>query len=367
MIISHKHKFIFVKTHKTATQTFFNVIKPYLGPDDVAVGDERVAFTAKNKGLHPKDWTFVDTSQNIEHKFSTGENAKKYKDFMGNHIPWFTIKKIVGEEIWDSYHKFTFEREPLDRMLSLFFFLENRFVKTQCKPNPNAKIDKELLNPNGQWFVPSLKSPLLLNKEAVRRYFEEWLLVQLKAEVLPLTEENTYSHFAIEKEMEVLRRANKDNNCNVFFMEEESNHLIKVPHPKLGYNIYRDAPPLEDDRILIHDRGFYDKSKPAYKKYFSLEGQCRFLNYGYYHDGKDLQVDKVINFRNLPYELNDWFKAKNININISKEEYNGGALNTEHRKDQRTKIPKEWWYEGNMGMDLKQMIQQKFSFIPLSS
>ena len=31
MIVSHKHKFIFIKTHKTSTQTFMKFIKPYLG------------------------------------------------------------------------------------------------------------------------------------------------------------------------------------------------------------------------------------------------------------------------------------------------------------------------------------------------
>ena len=39
MIISHKHKFIFVKTHKTSTQTFMKFIKPHLGETDVMAGD----------------------------------------------------------------------------------------------------------------------------------------------------------------------------------------------------------------------------------------------------------------------------------------------------------------------------------------
>ena len=39
MIVSHKHKFIFIKTHKTSTQTFMKFIKPYLGNDDIMAGD----------------------------------------------------------------------------------------------------------------------------------------------------------------------------------------------------------------------------------------------------------------------------------------------------------------------------------------
>ena len=39
MLVSHKHKLIFVKTHKTSTQTFHNFMKEHLGPEDVMTGD----------------------------------------------------------------------------------------------------------------------------------------------------------------------------------------------------------------------------------------------------------------------------------------------------------------------------------------
>lgn len=42
------------------------------------------------------------------------------------------IKKIVGDEIWDSYFTFTFERNPWDKMVSSYHFKK----KTNKMPNP---------------------------------------------------------------------------------------------------------------------------------------------------------------------------------------------------------------------------------------
>ena len=99
MIVSHKHKFIFIKTHKTATQTFYNVIKPHLGPEDVLVGDERVPS--------PDGKTFYDTSLNVDRCLYNDQTGGDIRDRMGNHIPWFTIKDAFGDDVWKEYKKFT--------------------------------------------------------------------------------------------------------------------------------------------------------------------------------------------------------------------------------------------------------------------
>ena len=84
MIVSHKHKFIFVKTHKTATQTFLKFIKPHLGADDVMAGDP------------PNDHN-ADTRVNVEVPFAdTNKTASEYQEIYGNHLPWFIIKEIIS-------------------------------------------------------------------------------------------------------------------------------------------------------------------------------------------------------------------------------------------------------------------------------
>ena len=55
MIISHKHKFIFVKTFKTAGSSVEKYLYDYLGPSDILRGSEHdntPSLNAASKGRH---------------------------------------------------------------------------------------------------------------------------------------------------------------------------------------------------------------------------------------------------------------------------------------------------------------------------
>lgn len=352
MIVSHKHKFIFVKTHKTSTQTFFNVIKSHLGENDVLVGDEKVP--------HPDDNSILyDTSLNVDKRFDTGLSGEDARRVMGNHIPWFTIKRIVGDDIWDSYTKFTIERDPHDRLVSLFCFLNPLLVRTRARANP--ELDRELIKE-----IQS-KTPLENEPDGLRRYFKMWSEVQLEADVLDLTDEDTYSACVVEKERDINKKAAAKLGHDVFFYDRPSEIDVHV-----GQTHFCNFPPLQNDNILVSDGHFRNQERPnVYQRYLNFEGQCRFLNYGYYHDGVSLKIDNVLDFKDVVSDIdyiNTFFQEKNIDITLTNDEWNNKSLNTQFRKKlDRWKVnplPKtEWWYDGEDGNQLKQLITNKFNHI----
>ena len=303
-------------------------MRDHLGPEDVITGD-------------PKHGTQI----NIDKKFSdTGLCALDFQDKFGNHLPWFMIKQIVGDDIWDSYKKITIERESCDRYVSLFCFLNPLLATLSCKINKDVKYTKE------ERQELSKSTPLKQYPEEIRNYFYDWLEVQLEADILPLTDPITYSADAIPLELEQYRAAATRLNINPWFYD----HPSSIMQP-MGKQNLCDFPPLNTDRVLVPDMNHRNKDHVNLHRYLPFEGQCRFLNYGYYHDGNQLQVDNVINFTNVANNIGSFFTENNIDIVCNTELYDNSSKNVHFRKDHN--LPKvNWWYDTPRG----QKVRDKF-------
>ena len=96
MIVSHKHRFIFFAVPRTATHTLRRALAPHLGADD---WEQENLFTAKRLPIS----TLA---------------AKK-----NGHISAIEIRPHLSDDIWNSYFKFAFVRNPFDRFISACFFL----------------------------------------------------------------------------------------------------------------------------------------------------------------------------------------------------------------------------------------------------
>lgn len=97
MIISHKHRFIFVKTRKTAGSTFEKLMSPYLGPDDICTGSTRDGTPALN--IEP-DTNGHISLQDIRNKYFP--NGITYDIISIERNPY---DKVVSSYYWHQHIK----------------------------------------------------------------------------------------------------------------------------------------------------------------------------------------------------------------------------------------------------------------------
>ena len=125
MVISHKYKFIFVKTLKTAgtsTEVFLS-----------QVCDDNDIFTPVIPHVEPhipRNYTsiwnpfpeiFMDKGKYIDRTFKQLLSRKKFY----NHIHARYIRARIPSKQWKNYFKFCVERNPWDKTLSHYYMLRS--------------------------------------------------------------------------------------------------------------------------------------------------------------------------------------------------------------------------------------------------
>lgn len=117
MIISHKHKFIFLRTRKTAGSSLQTYLAKYKGDTDIITGP----YTEESDSSH-----------------SEGFNSEKYSNIFNPYNPHTTLqeaKSIVTPEEWNSYFKFALVRNPYEIAVSRYCW------DTKGKSHKETSID----------------------------------------------------------------------------------------------------------------------------------------------------------------------------------------------------------------------------------
>jgi hypothetical protein len=109
MIISHTHKFIFIKSEKTAGTSVESALSQFCSGNDVV--------TPINDYRHNRD-----ENGNFLHQSMNAEEFIKLDLPNLQHVDALTIRRMVPDDVWDSYLKFSITRNPWDRIISDFFW-----------------------------------------------------------------------------------------------------------------------------------------------------------------------------------------------------------------------------------------------------
>lgn len=150
MIISHKHKFIFIKTRKVGGTSLEIAISKYLGSGDIVTpADPEDEELRRSKGFvssqnykiplrefGPKEIYIVGKDiykAGRKRLLHISKPSAKWPTKYYNHIPAKLVRNLIGEKIWESYFKFSIERNPWDLAVSMYFFKNRNNKKTNFK------------------------------------------------------------------------------------------------------------------------------------------------------------------------------------------------------------------------------------------
>lgn len=129
MIISHRHRFIFIKTRKTAGTSVEKALAALCGDEDVLTRDVIRALNKDELKGHARnyDGRTNPVPEMLMH-LSPVAWARILRDCWKrprfyNHMRASSVMARTAATVWRDYYKFCFERNPWDKCVSYYYWM----------------------------------------------------------------------------------------------------------------------------------------------------------------------------------------------------------------------------------------------------
>lgn len=161
MLISHRKRFIYTKTVKTAGTSVESYFEPYC--------------------MREGEWAFSHgRDESISEAGIVGIRSGEPLDIQSviwwNHMPAKTIRALIGEAIWNDYFKFCIIRNPFDAVVSAYrFFWESHQPQEPSSTNYLMRIRSALsrrdrlaeIRSSFEHWLQSIRLPIDRNKYCI--------------------------------------------------------------------------------------------------------------------------------------------------------------------------------------------------------
>lgn len=126
MIVSHKHKFIFIKTGKTAGTSLEVFLARHCCEDDIItpIFPAVAGHVPRNYRGWPNILDEVHFRDNKRLRLVIRLMMGRMKFY--NHMPAIFVKRRVSPDVWNGYYKFCVERHPCEKTISHYSMLNQR-------------------------------------------------------------------------------------------------------------------------------------------------------------------------------------------------------------------------------------------------
>ncbi len=164
MIVSHKYRFIFLKNNKCAGSSIEIGLSKFCGPDDIGAPlapDEEALRKSlgyagrQNNMVPPEHYTLMDRLNVL-----MGKPEPRYT----SHMRAFELIPRIDPEVWNSYFKFCFVRNPWDRVASLHYHRARDGQRTTLEKS-RVTTDKVLARLNNRgWGLYTIKDKVVVDQ-----------------------------------------------------------------------------------------------------------------------------------------------------------------------------------------------------------